>query len=110
MLSTLFYMQAVGALLANVITVIITIILRDHLPSNQTNCVGDCADTVNNMWRWIVGLGAIPPAIATLLRWCIPESPRYTMEVEKNPEQANKDVYSYFSSSPRQQERPWPSS
>jgi MFS transporter, PHS family, inorganic phosphate transporter len=102
MLSTLFYMQAVGALAANVITVVITIILHDidFIPSDNASCNAECIASVDMMWRWIVGLGAIPPAVATLLRWSIPESPRFTMEVEKNPEQANRDVQTYFSKDP----------
>jgi PHS family inorganic phosphate transporter-like MFS transporter len=108
MLSTLFYMQAIGALLANVITVIITIILHDmnYIPADASTCNAQCIQTVDTMWRWIVGLGAIPPAIATVLRWCIPESPRYTMEVERNPEQANLDVQAYFPSSISRPEEP----
>lgn len=102
MLSVLFYMQAVGALSANIITVIMTIILHDmeYIPSDTASCNAECIASVDNMWRWIVGLGAIPPAVAAILRWCIPESPRFTMEVEKNPERANRDVQAYFSKDP----------
>ncbi|TID26857.1 major facilitator superfamily domain-containing protein [Venturia nashicola] len=99
MVSTVFFMQPIGALIANIVTVATVAALRNSLPqgATSTNCVGECRETVDNMWRWIVGLGAVPPAFAILLRWWIPESPRYTLEVEKDPATAWHDVDVYYS-------------
>jgi PHS family inorganic phosphate transporter-like MFS transporter len=99
MLATVFFMQPIGALLANLTAVIVVLSLRGRLPegSMATTCNRECIEVVDTMWRWIVGVGAIPPAFAILLRWWIPESPRYTLEVEMNPDQARKDVKEYFS-------------
>jgi PHS family inorganic phosphate transporter-like MFS transporter len=98
MLSAVFFMQPIGALIANVVAVITVSSFKASLPMNlmANTCHGDCADTVDKMWRWIVGVGAIPPAFAILLRWWIPESPRYTLEVEKDPDKAKQDVNSYY--------------
>lgn len=98
MLATIFFMQPVGALLANLVAVVTVLTLRKHIPAGvlATNCEGECAAAVDRMWRWIVGLGAVPPAFAILLRWWIPESPRYTLEVEMNPEQASQDIKDYY--------------
>lgn len=98
MLATVFFMQPIGALIANVVAVATVAALRTSLPqgSTTTNCTGECRETVDNMWRWIVGLGAVPPAFAILLRWWIPESPRYTLEVEKDPATARHDVDVYY--------------
>jgi PHS family inorganic phosphate transporter-like MFS transporter len=96
MLSTLFYMQAIGALIANLVTVIAVVSVKEYLPMTAESCDEQCIHTVDTMWRWIVGLGSIPPALATLVRWWIPESPRYTMEVEKDPKRATQDVQRYF--------------
>ncbi|KIW08654.1 uncharacterized protein PV09_00609 [Verruconis gallopava] len=98
MLATVFFMQPIGALLANVVSVITVLILRERIAPDimVTQCTGECAEAVDLMWRWIVGLGAVPPAFAILLRWWIPESPRYTLEVEMNPEQASQDVQEYY--------------
>ncbi|KAF2664732.1 MFS general substrate transporter [Microthyrium microscopicum] len=96
MLSALFYMQAVGAFFANIITIIAIYVARKHLPMNSSTCGQECKDSLDVVWRWIVGIGAFPPALAVFLRWIIPESPRYTMEVEKDPARAKKDVEEYF--------------
>lgn len=98
MLAAVFFMQPVGALLANLVAVITVIALRKDIPTGimATDCTGSCASAVDKMWRWIVGIGAVPPAFAILLRWWIPESPRYTLEVEMNPVQASQDVKDYY--------------
>ena len=91
-------MQPIGALLANVVAVGVVLYLRRDIDPTImfTECTGQCARSVDLMWRWIVGIGAIPPFFAILLRWWIPESPRYTLEVEMNPTQAAKDVKIYY--------------
>jgi PHS family inorganic phosphate transporter-like MFS transporter len=96
MLATLFYMQACGAFIANIVTIIAVTSLQNSIPTNDATCDASCIDALDRIWRWIVGLGAVPPALATLVRWFIPESPRYTMEVEKDPERAKRDVQRYF--------------
>jgi PHS family inorganic phosphate transporter-like MFS transporter len=114
MLSSLFFMQAVGALIANIVTVAVVYLARDGLPVTNKVCDAACIETVDRIWRWIVGIGAIPPALAIFLRWWIPESPRYTIEIENDHERASRDVQGYFgttegllhSPSPDQEVRP----
>lgn len=98
MLATVFFMQPVGALIANIVAVVTVVALRDSIPRDMmpNECTGPCIPAVDKMWRWIVGLGAVPPAFAILLRWWIPESPRFTLEVEMNPDQASQDVKDYY--------------
>jgi PHS family inorganic phosphate transporter-like MFS transporter len=102
MLSVVFFTQSIGALLANLVAIIVVASLRNSLPedANAVTCAGTCVEAVDIMWRWIVGLGAVPPAFAILIRWWIPESPRYTLEVEKNPERAKKDMNAYYHPGP----------
>jgi PHS family inorganic phosphate transporter-like MFS transporter len=98
MVATVFFMQPIGALIANIVAAITIASFQNFLPegSTPTNCTGECQHTVDTMWRCIIGIGAIPPAFAILLRWWIPESPRYTLEVEKDSETAQHDVDSYY--------------
>jgi PHS family inorganic phosphate transporter-like MFS transporter len=102
MLSTVFFMQPIGALIANIVAVVTVSAFHDSLAAagSPASCTGHCEQTVDKMWRWIVGFGAIPPAFAILIRWWIPESPRYTLEVEMNPEKAKEDVHAYYPSDP----------
>jgi MFS transporter, PHS family, inorganic phosphate transporter len=98
MLAAVFFMQPVGQLLANVVAIIATALSHRYISqdSDPANCVGDCMETTDKIWRWIVGLGAVPPAIALLARLFIPESPRYTLEVEKDSSTAQQDANAYF--------------
>ena len=45
---------------------------------------GICADTyeLDYCWRLMIGLGAIPAAATIYLRAKLPETPRYTMQVQ----------------------------
>jgi MFS transporter, PHS family, inorganic phosphate transporter len=58
-------------------------LLRDN-PTNLT--------TVDYMWRLLIGLGCIPGVIALYFRLTIPETPRFTMDIERNIQQATTDV------------------
>lgn len=44
------------------------------------------------MWRLLIGIGCVPGAIALYFRLTIPETPRYTMDIERNVEKAKEDV------------------
>jgi MFS transporter, PHS family, inorganic phosphate transporter len=98
MLATVFYMQPVGQFLANVVAIVATALSHRHLShdAEPSNCAGDCMETTDKVWRWIVGLGAVPPAIALLARLFIPESPRYLLEVEKDSHTAQENADKYF--------------
>lgn len=44
------------------------------------------------MWRLLIGLGCIPAVVALYFRLTIPETPRFTMDVERNVRQAALDI------------------
>jgi PHS family inorganic phosphate transporter-like MFS transporter len=60
------------------------------------------ADPVNNpihvdyVWRLIIGIGCVPGAIALYFRLTIPETPRFTMDIERNIRQAAQDVDTFL--------------
>jgi PHS family inorganic phosphate transporter-like MFS transporter len=87
MLATVFYAQPVGQLVACIVSAVVTAALRRHLlgDASPTHCVDDCYTTIDRIWRWIVGFGAVPPIFAVILRFWIPESARWLLEVKKNP-------------------------
>ena len=47
---------------------------------------------VDYTWRLLIGLGCVPAVIALLLRLTISETPRFTMDVERNIRRAAKDI------------------
>lgn len=52
---------------------------------------------VDNMWRILIGLGCLPGVVALYYRLTIPETPRFTMDIERNVQQASDDVNNFLS-------------
>jgi MFS transporter, PHS family, inorganic phosphate transporter len=51
---------------------------------------------VDFVWRLIIGLGCVPGTIALYFRLTIPETPRFTMDIERNVQQASQDVNTFL--------------
>jgi len=52
----------------------------------------DLVPHVDYMWRILIGLGCVPGVIALYFRLTIPETPRFTMDIERNVLQAKTDI------------------
>jgi PHS family inorganic phosphate transporter-like MFS transporter len=101
MLATVFYMQPCGYLTATLVSVIALVGNKSRIPTaipkdlgSVKSCTDDemCRRAVDSVWRWVIGIGAVPAAVAIFFRFTIPESPRYTMEVLNRPDEALEDV------------------
>ena len=44
-------------------------------------------------WRILIGLGCVPGAIALYFRLTIPETPRFTMDIERDVQRARNDIH-----------------
>ncbi|KAG8878284.1 Inorganic phosphate transporter pho84 [Tulasnella sp. 331] len=84
MMNAVFAMQAVGQLFAALVSLSVITAFRSRIIANQ--------NSLDQVWRVIIGLGMIPAALATYARLKIPEPPRFTMDVERNLEQAEQDA------------------
>lgn len=51
---------------------------------------------IDQMWRIIVGFGCIPGTLALFFRLTIPETPRWTMDIARNVDQASQDVDTFL--------------
>jgi len=49
-------------------------------------------DPVDHIWRLLVGFGCIPGLLAFYFRFTIPETPRFTMDIERNISRATRDI------------------
>jgi PHS family inorganic phosphate transporter-like MFS transporter len=76
MIAAVFAMQGVGILLAAVVAAITMVIFRSSIERDPF--------MLDYVWRLIVGFGCIPACISLYYRLTIPESPRYTADVELN--------------------------
>lgn len=47
---------------------------------------------IDFMWRLLIGIGCVPGCVALYFRLTIPETPRFTMDIERNVEQAAQDI------------------
>ena len=47
---------------------------------------------VDYCWRILIGLGCVPGVVALYFRLTIPETPRFTMDIERNVKQAAQDI------------------
>ena len=47
---------------------------------------------VDYIWRILIGLGCIPGCLALYCRLTIPETPRFTMDIERNVQRAAADI------------------
>lgn len=96
-IAAVFAMQGLGQLAASLVTLIVVVIYKDHLVSVASvgECIGQCASTVDKMWRIIIAFGGIPGWFALYYRLTVPETPRYTFDVLYDVEKASVDARKY---------------
>lgn len=99
MMNAVFAMQGIGQLAAGIMLLIVTAGFKDslELASTAAKCstIPGCIQSTDKMWRIIVGFGAVPGCIALYFRLTIPETPRYTFDVERDVSKAVADVETY---------------
>ena len=85
LIATVFSMQGIGILLACGVSVAAVAFMgKEAIEADPTN--------LDYVWRFCVGFGAFPALCAVYYRFTIQESPRFTMNVEGNVEQAASDA------------------
>ncbi|KZT57934.1 MFS general substrate transporter [Calocera cornea HHB12733] len=90
MMAAVFAMQGFGNFTAAIVATIVA-----YKPQILSDPTGG-AFHVDYCWRLLIGLGAVPGVIALYFRLTIPETPRYTMDVERNVIQATTDVENFM--------------
>ncbi|RYP72693.1 hypothetical protein DL771_004029 [Monosporascus sp. 5C6A] len=94
MMGAVFTMHGIGQLVYALVMLFITLGFNEQLeaPTRPTNCNGYCAVAVDKMWRTLIGFCAVPAATALYYRLTIPETPRYTFDVNRDIAKAANDV------------------
>ena len=87
MLAIVFAMQTVGNASGAIVSLVVTKIVQARHPYDYANPEAS-ARAVDQIWRWVIGLSLIPALFTTIMRFTIPESPRYTLDVRKDPSKA----------------------
>jgi PHS family inorganic phosphate transporter-like MFS transporter len=92
MMTAVFSAQGWGNFTSAIVSVIVVAAYKDSIlaqPLTDMKAVDQC-------WRLIIGLGCVPACVALYFRLTIPETPRYTMDIERNIKQASQDVETYL--------------
>ncbi len=97
-MGAVFAMQGIGQLVAALVALIVTTGFKESLVTSNdaAHCSGACGLAVDKMWRVIIGFGAVPGCLALYYRLTIPETPRFTVDVRGNVEQADSDARRYL--------------
>lgn len=80
MMALIFSMQGIGSLAAAIVTLILLAIFKEAINADVMN--------LDYVWRLCIGLGAIPAVATVYLRFTMPESPRYALNVKHDIEEA----------------------
>ncbi|KAJ7744750.1 phosphate permease [Mycena maculata] len=101
MMTAVFAAQGWGNFAASLAATIITIAFKNAI--DVPRCI-DCTNpvcslpetqTINHvdyMWRILLGIGCIPAVMALYFRLTLPETPRFTMDIERCIQQAQDDI------------------
>ncbi|KAJ1908435.1 hypothetical protein LPJ81_000051 [Coemansia sp. IMI 209127] len=84
MVAAVFAMQGFGIVAAAIVAIVVLACFKSAINSDQL--------ALDYVWRIIMGLGAVPGLVALYFRMTIPETPRYTLDVEKDAHRAARDV------------------
>ncbi|KAJ2799269.1 hypothetical protein H4R20_004505 [Coemansia guatemalensis] len=84
MVAAVFAMQGFGIVAAAIVAIIVLACFRSAIDGDQL--------MLDYVWRIIMGLGVVPGIVALYFRLTIPETPRYTLDVEKDTHRAALDV------------------
>ncbi|KAJ6544803.1 inorganic phosphate transporter [Mycena vulgaris] len=88
MMTAVFAAQGWGNFAAVLVGFILTVAYKPLILSDP---VGQ-PNHVDFMWRILIGLGCVPGVVALYFRLTIPETPRFTMDIERNVLQAADDI------------------
>lgn len=91
-MTAVFAAQGWGQFAAAIVGLIVVAASKSHIMKDNPM---DPA-TVDTTWRILIGIGAIPACIALYYRLTIPETPRFTMDIERNVRQAAQDVDTFL--------------
>jgi PHS family inorganic phosphate transporter-like MFS transporter len=89
-------MQCFGELFAAIVSLATTAAFRSaYEVSSEGECGAECRMAADRAWRTVVAVGAFPAIIALYYRITIPETPRYTFDVEHDLIKADADFEAF---------------
>ena len=86
-----FYIEAGNAKLVLAASLVALITVHVYKNSILLDNLNDL-EHVDYCWRILIGLGCVPGAIVLYFRLTIPETPRFTMDIDRDIQKARTDV------------------
>lgn len=83
-MSAVFASQGWGQVLGAIVAVICVKAGKSDINVSSKECGDSCKKALDQMWRVVIGFGAVPGAMALYYRLTIPESPRYSLDVQND--------------------------
>ncbi|KAF9037090.1 major facilitator superfamily domain-containing protein [Panaeolus papilionaceus] len=92
MMVSIFACQGWGYLVSSIVAFVLIYAFKDPLnvPPSLTNKAA--LENLDRVWRLLIGIGCIPAVVALYFRLTIPETPRFTLDIECNIRQATSDI------------------
>ncbi|KAK1231355.1 hypothetical protein PQX77_005536 [Marasmius sp. AFHP31] len=90
MMNAVFAFQGLGNLFAALVGLGLVSAYKHSIMKIDVST--DNWDAVDPCWRLLIGLGCVPGVIALCFRFTITETPRFTMDIERNIQQAARDI------------------
>ncbi|KAJ8589849.1 phosphate transporter [Rhizopogon salebrosus TDB-379] len=88
LMTAVFAAQGWGQFSAALVGIVVVQAYKDSILNAQFPAIVP----VDYAWRLLIGLGCVPGVIALYFRLTIPETPRFTMDIERNVAQATSDI------------------
>ncbi|CAK5282091.1 unnamed protein product [Mycena citricolor] len=101
MMTAVFAAQGWGTLAASITATVITTAFKSQIEADYAGCTCSTAalcaavrspNHIDYAWRLLIGLGCVPAAMALWFRITIPETQRFTMDVQRNMVRAAEDI------------------
>ena len=86
-----FHMEAGNTKLVLAASLVALITDRTYKDSILSDNLKDLKH-VDYCWRFLIGLGCVPGAIVLYFRLTIPETPRFTMDIDQDIQKARTDI------------------
>jgi len=87
LMTAVFAFQGWGNFAAALVSLIVVAAFKPHIINDTPSF-----KHVDICWRLLIGLGCVPACAALYFRLTIPETPRFTMDIERNVKQATNDI------------------
>ncbi|KAF9996867.1 Inorganic phosphate transporter pho84 [Entomortierella chlamydospora] len=85
MMAAVFAMQGFGYLTTGIVAIILLAAFKSGIEANPI-------ESLDYVWRILIGFGCIPALVAVYFRLTIPETPRYVLDIENNLNKAEREV------------------